>query len=335
MSKSFYFLLEEFLCYYLPHQRGYSPNTIRSYYTTLCSIIYWMENNQNIPKELIEITDFTKSRVNKWLMSIEQSGSSISTRNQRLAGLRSFLSFVVEEEIIYQNVLLELNSIHVKKAPRPITDFLTLEEVKGVLSIIPIDNSMSFKHYVILCTLYDSGTRVNELCNIKIEDIVFDKHCSIKICGKRNKTRIIYLSPIVAKQIKKYINQFGITEGYLFRNRYETKISDSGIDYIIKKYSQMANKSFPNLQNKKISAHTFRRSKATHMLLNGVNLSIIQRFLGHESIQTTEVYLEVGSQAMIEAVERNNKLILANTDFKDDSMLNKDTLEQIRLKLFR
>lgn len=83
------------------------------------------------------------------------------------------------------------------------------------------------------------------------------------------------------------------------------------MDYIIKKYVAIALEKIPSLKSKKVSAHTFRRSKATHMLQNGVSLPVIQRFLGHESIQTTEVYIEIGSEAIIKAVNESAALLMA------------------------
>ena len=114
-----------------------------------------------------------------------------------------------------------------------------------------------------------------------------------------------------------------------FCNRYGNRISDSGIDYILKKYAKIASVKEKTLGSKKVSPHILRRSKATHMLLNGASLPVIQRFLGHKSIQTTEAYLEIGSEAMIKAVEKAGKLIFMNgpqetvSSWKDPDILKR------------
>ena len=104
--------------------------------------------------------------------------------------------------------------------------------------------------------------------------------------------------------------------------------------YIIKKYTAVAAESLLSLKTKKVSAHTFRRSKATHMLLSGVSLPLIQRFLRHESIQTTEEYLEIGSEAMIQAVNRTGTLVLPLEKVDEaENWREADVMEQIRLKI--
>ena len=288
MFKEFYPLLEEFLCTYLPKQKGCSGHTITSYYTAISQYISWLADTQKVNKSKVQMFDFTKERVLSWLTSIEENGASVSTRNQRLAGARSFLAFASEEEPIYMETYLSVEKIKIKKGCKSSKDFLNHEEFQAILKAIPPGNDTSIRHYVLLSVLYDSAARIHEICHMRLEDISYGKNCSIKIYGKGRKTRIIYISSDAAALLKDYCKRFDVTEGIIFRNRYGNNLTDSGIDYIIKKYAAAAAESLPSLKTKKVSAHTFRRSKATHMLLSGVSLPIIQRFLGHESIQTTE-----------------------------------------------
>lgn len=336
MFKGFYPLLENFLCIYLPKQKGYSNHTITSYYAAISQYISWLGYVHHIEKSKVQVFDFTKERVLSWLLSIEENGSSVSTRNQRLAGTRSFLAYASEEEPIYMDTYLSVRNIKVKKGLKPSKDFLNQEEFQAILKAIPHGDDTSIKHYVILSVLYDSGTRVHEICNMRLEDISFGKNCSIKIFGKGRKTRIIYISSNAATLIKDYCKRFNIAEGILFRNRYGNHLTDSGIDYIIKKYTAVAAESLLSLKTKKVSAHTFRRSKATHMLLSGVSLPIIQRFLGHESIQTTEEYLEIGSEAMTQAINRTSSLVIPLERVDEcENWREADVMEQIRLKIYQ
>lgn len=334
MFKGFYSLLENFLCTYLPKQKGYSNHTVKSYYTSISQFISWLTDVKEIEKSKVQVFDFTKERVLSWLFSIEEGGASVSTRNQRLAGTRSFLAYASEEEPIYMETYLSVEKIKAKKACKPTKDFLNHEEFQAILKAIPPGSDISIKHYVLLSVLYESGVRIHEICNMRLEDISFGKNCSIKTFGKGRKTRIIYISSTAAELIKDYCKRFNIAEGILFRNRYGNQLTDSGVDYIIKKYTAVAAERLLSLRNKKVSAHTFRRSKATHMLLSGVSLPLIQRFLGHESIQTTEEYLEIGSEAMVQAVKRTGTLILPLEKADEAENWRKtDILEQIRLKI--
>ena len=280
------------------------------------------------------MSDFTKERVLSWLSNIEANGCTISTRNQRLAGIRSFLAFAADEEPVYMDIFIPIGKIHVKKGNKPSKDFLNQEEFQEILKSIPSGSELSIKHYVLLSTLYETGARVQEICDMKQEDISYGKNCSVKIYGKGRKTRIVYISSDMAAILKEYCTGFSVKEGNLFRNRYGETLTDSGIDYIIKKYTAIARERLPSLKYKKVSAHTFRRSKATHMLLDGVSLPVIQRFLGHESIQTTEEYLEIGSNAMIQAVAKSSSSILSEDKMNEAKKWeDEDILLQIRQKI--
>ena len=334
MFKGFYPLLEYFLCTFLPKQRGCSDHTVISYYTAISQFISWMEETHKIAKSKVRVFDLTKERVLSWLAYIEENGASVSTRNQRLAGVRSFLAFASEEEPIYMDTCLTVGKIKTKKGCKPSKDFLNHEEFQTVLKAIPPGGNTSIRHYVLLSVLYDSGARVHEICNVRLEDISFGKNCSIKIYGKGKKTRIVYISADVATLIREYCTKLDIAEGILFRNRYGKQLTDSGIDYIIKKYSTVASDGLLSLKAKKVSAHTLRRSKATHMLLSGVSLPVIQRFLGHESIQTTEDYLEIGSEVMIQAVNSTGTHVLPLEKVEEsEKWRDADVMERIRLKI--
>lgn len=334
MFKELYPLLEKFLCIYLPKQRGYSNHTVVSYYASLSQYISWLSETMGVKKEKIQVTDFTKSRVLSWLSCIEGNGCSTSIRNQRLAGIRSFLAFAADEEPVYMDAFLSVSRIRVKKGNKPSKDFLNQEEFVEILKSVPVGSELFVRHYVLLSTLYDTGARVQEICSMKPEDISYGKNCSVKIYGKGRKTRIVYISSDTATMLKEYCSRFDIKDGALFRNRYGESLTDSGIDYIIKKYTATAKSRLPSLMSKKVSAHTLRRSKATHMLLGGVSLPVIQRFLGHESIQTTEEYLEIGSEAMIQAVSKASASILSEKEMSEvRKWEDEDILTRIRLKI--
>jgi len=186
------------------------------------------------------VSDFTKERVLSWLSNIEANGCTISTRNQRLAGIRSFLAFAADEEPVYMDIFIPIGKIHVKKGNKPSKDFLNQEEFQEILKSIPSGSELSIKHYVLLSTLYETGARVQEICDMKQEDISYGKNCSVKIYGKGRKTRIVYISSDMAAILKEYCTGFSVKEGNLFRNRYGETLTDSGIDYIIKKYTAIA-----------------------------------------------------------------------------------------------
>ena len=165
-------------------------------------------------------------------------------------------------------------------------------------------------HYLLVTVLYDTAARVDESVRMNLEDFSFGTDNSIVIFGKGSKYRRIYLTSHSVKVITAYMKLTGRNSGAVFLNKNCQRISDSGIDYVLKKYAAIAAERMSSIKEKTISPHTLRRSKATHMLLNGASLPVIQRFLGHESIQTTEAYLDAGSEAMVQAVAEAEKQLI-------------------------
>lgn len=247
--------------------------------------------------------------------------------------LRSFFAFVTEENLIYAQTYFTIERICWKKEPKLSKDFLSIEELKGIMNCIGGNGDTSIKHYMLLCVLYESGARISELINMRVEDITYDRACYIKIFGKGQKYRNAYISTNVALMIKEYCRHFDIWRGYLFTSHCGTKMSESGVNYIIRRYVKMASEKIPSLLGKRVTAHTFRRSKATHMLQNGMNLVVIQHFLGHESLKTKEQYIDIGIQDLVNAANISQNTFYTTYQFWNNSYWNEVSEERIEHNL--
>ena len=240
------------------------------------------------------------------------------------------MSFAAENSPVYANAYIEAQTIKVKYASKSKKTFLTVEEYKALLHSIDISTKKGFDHYLLINVLYDTAARIDEVVKLDIENFSFGSKNTVIIYGKGSKYRIVYLTIHTVNLIKKYKQSTGREKGALFLNKNNVRISDSGVDYILKKYSALASELEPSIKDKVVSPHVIRRSKATHMLLNGASLPVIQRFLGHSSIKTTEAYLEVGSESMVKAVEAAGRLIFQddetfseNPSWKDPNILSR------------
>lgn len=311
MTKSFAGLLEYFVVTFALKEAGYSKETLRSYYTAVEQYIQWVCRIRSIPVEDVDVTCFRKDLIRAFLIHLEEDGKvSVSTRNQRRAAIVSFLGYARDVCPLYANAYIEAQSIKVKKAPKPDKSFLTVDEYECILNSIDINKRNGMMHYLLVTVLYDTAARVDEAVRMNLEDFSFGTDNSIVIFGKGSKYRRIYLTSHSVKVIKAYMKLTGRNSGAVFLNKNCQRISDSGIDYVLKKYAAIAAERMLSIKEKTISPHTLRRSKATHMLLNGASLPVIQRFLGHESIQTTEAYLDAGSEAMVQAVAEAEKQLI-------------------------
>ncbi len=308
MNKSFPSILSDYVLVHVKGEAGQSGATLRSYYTAIDQYVGWYTQMYKVRPEAMDAASFGKEDVRTFLNYLENSqGVSAGTRNLRRAGLVSFLEFARQVSPVYTQAYLDVRSIKAKKIPKPEKSFLTIEEYKAMLECIDITRRNGFGHYILVSILYDSAARVEEAVNMDFEHFNLSAEATVTILGKGAKYRTVYLTRPSATLISKAMERYGRKTGPVFLNKSGGRITDSGIDYVLKKYAALASKKEPTIGNKTVSPHTIRRSKATHMLLNGTSIATIQRFLGHENIQTTEEYLDLGSEAMVQAVAEAEK----------------------------
>lgn len=167
---------------------------------------------------------------------------------------------------------------------------------------------------VLLSLLYESGSRVQELADLKVGDIRTASPSTVKVTGKGEKRRIVPIMKPMSELLKKYLHENDLTEPYtfdypLFPNRAKGKLTRAGIAYIVKKYANEAIKEAPELFPDKLSPHCFRHSKAVHLLQSGINLVYIRDFLGHADIQTTEIYARIDGEMKRKALEKSHNLL--------------------------
>ena len=297
-------ILGNYFTKHLSLERRFSENTYKNYLITLKQFIDYLENNIGISRRSISISDFTKENILSFLMYVENElGCTSKTRNYKLTVINSFLEYAQSINPIYLRQYMDSKSIKLKRVVKEKMDYLTKDELETVFKAINLKHKDGYRHYVLLTVLYETATRVSELINIRIEDLFFNNESAyIKVLGKGFKERIIYINDSVVEMINEYRSKLNINDGYLFLNHSKQQMSRQGVNKIIDKYVEIAKKECPTLTHKRVSPHTFRHSKAVHFLENGTALPIIQRFLGHSSIQTTEIYLDITNEVVIDAV---------------------------------
>lgn len=284
-------LLQSFLTNYIVDECNYSLNTKKSYSTTFYLLIMFLDKNYNLKPNDIDFENINNEVILDFLNWLEiERDSSVSTRNQRLAVIKSFYKYVQYHEPSLFDTCNKILGIKSKKAPNKIISYFSEDEIK--IMITYLNNIKNFKLLTLICVLYETGCRVDELINIKITDITFSGSSSITITGKRNKVRIVPISDELVKVIEKYLNNYYIDygEGLLFYSKNKRKYSRNGINYLVDVLIKNLRQEYSDYYKKKYSPHSFRHSKATHLYNNGTPLLYIKDFLGHSTISTTEIY---------------------------------------------
>jgi len=323
--------LTEFLTAYLPCERGYSENTIKSYRDTMLLLLIYMKSVHGKTADRLEFNDITQERILGFLEWLEKERvCSASTRNARLAAIHSFfkyLQYKVPEQLAqWQRIL----SIKIKKAPRPTCSHLTAEGLNLLFQQPDTNTEKGRRDLVLISLLFESGMRIQELIDMTPARVTFGNPTLLSVTGKGNKSRFVPISEQVTSLLRTYMTENNLIEPYanqypLFGSNRRCKFTRMGITSILKKYTDKARKINPTLIPDKITPHSMRRSKAMVLLKAGVNIVSIRDFLGHASVTTTEIYARADNEQKIKAIEHtalSNKVDEFPVWQKDKGLLN-------------
>jgi site-specific recombinase XerD len=318
MKNNFAECLTLYFTNFLQLQRGLSANTISSYSDTFLLLFKFLREEYAIPPEKISFDKIDSTKIVcfcQWLE--EKRNSSIKTRNLRLTAIHSFYRFVLTMNPHMIQICKLIIEIPMKKEEEKIPVHLSVSEIKMLLAEPDTNTKQGIRDLTILSLLYETGARVSELINLKLNDLNLNDNSYVYIRGKGRKTRLIPISFDLRKLIKVYLQSNKIDdtsrEQYLFINSRGNKLTRPGINYILNKYVQKASEKNVQYFKVKVSAHVIRHSKAMSLLLSGINLIYIRDFLGHSSITTTEHYARTNPEFLRAAIESNS------LNFPDDT----------------
>lgn len=303
--------ISRFFSEYLPYERNYSSNTIASYRDTFVQFIDYMRKVKNIELGRLTLAFLTKDNIRGFLVYlVDRHSCSQATKNLRLAAFHTFTRYLQYIDIGRLAQWQDVLSIKCVKSQKKEINYFNLDGIKLLLGQPDTSTRNGRRHLAILSLMYDTGARVQEIADLTVDSVRVDSEpYTIKIAGKGHKIRIV---PLVKEQVailKEYIRENNLDNSNLFRhplffNNRNEKLTRTGITYIFKIYANMARKLNSQLVPDPVSCHSLRHSKAMHLLQAGVNIVIIRDFLGHSSIQTTDIYARADSKAKHEALEK-------------------------------
>lgn len=293
MNPSLTVLITSFFADHLPNVAGCSENTIKSYRDTFVLLFKFADIRHLCPRGRIGINLFYKENILSFLEWLESDrNAGISTRNQRLAALKSFSRYVSSRSVEYIDIFQQILDIKPKKNISKTVDYLTVDAVSLLLKQPCAATRNGIRDMALLSLLYESGCRVQEIIDIQFGSLSLVHPATITVIGKGKKMRVIPISPNAASIIGSYVEKHHIInpQQNLFYNNRGEPLTRSGVSYILRKYTNMARQECPGLFGANIHPHVLRHSKAMHLLESGVNLIYIRDFLGHSSVTTTEIY---------------------------------------------
>ena len=293
---------------YLPGVKNLSGNTILAYRDAFRLLLAYCRDYENLPPEKLRIESLNDKILLRFLDWLQQErGSSVATRNNRLAAVHSFFRYVQVQEPGQLLTCQRILQVPFKKHQQPIIQHLTPEQTKDLLAAPGMKTQADRRNTTLLSLLYDSGARVQELCDLRVCDIRLDHSAIIKLTGKGHKSRNIPLVTNTVELLRSYMEENGLLingnqDAPLFFNQRRTKLTRGGVSHILKKYADVLAAKYPNVP-KKLSPHVLRHSKAMHLYQAGVNLVYIRDILGHVDIVTTDIYARADTESKRKVLE--------------------------------
>jgi len=297
--------------HYLPMVRNCSKNTIASYADGFVIFFRFFREEKGKKHYQIDYADITLQTMDEYVLWMQNSLKySASTQKHRITAVSAFLKYASQREMRAVGSFNAVAGVITPKVPKVPAPYFTIEEMAVILHLPNCTESNGIRDAALLCLMYDSGARAQEMCDIIIGDVKLGKTGTLKLRGKGNKIREVPISDDTVRIVQKYLNdrEKSIHRNYsepLFSSQRLETITTASIRYIVQKYVAKAKESSPEMfLEKGYSPHSFRHSKAIHMLKAGVPLIYIRNFLGHESVQTTEQYLRMNQESAAEILQK-------------------------------
>lgn len=305
----FFSMTLEFLETYLPLQLGRSPKTIKSYRDSLTVFRRYLFDSQHLSVSAFKFDDCSQKCIQNFIIFLKENGNSPGTCNQRLTALKSYLWFASDRNIAVQSVALGIARVPLCKVPEKEKKLLTAEALSAILQQ-PENTKMGLRDRAIMILLYDSAIRVDELLSLRLKDLsLHTDNPYIRISGKGNKERIVAITLKTRDHLKQYLSIYHIKETivnpYVFYTKIKgttDKMSSGNVERFIRQYAKSASEKCLEIPEK-VYPHMFRRTRATDLYQNGVELELVSRILGHSSTETTKVYAKPSIEMLRIAIE--------------------------------
>ena len=287
-------LVQNFFTHHLVCQRRASPQTVASYRDTFRLLLqHRCQRTGKKPSDLT-VEDLQAPAILEFLDSLEKNrGNSIQTRNARLAAIRSFFRLVALREPDRIELAAQVLAIPVKRADHRLIGYLARPEMEAILAAPDTRTWTGRRDYALLLTLYNTGARISETLTLRQHQLVFGATTLLHLKGKGRKERSVPLWPTTSRTLRTWITECGDSgDRILFPNARGGSLSTDGATYILQQAVQRALPACPTLKTKNISPHVIRHTTAMHLLQSGVEIAVIALWLGHESLDTTHMYIQ-------------------------------------------
>lgn len=285
--------LQAFFTDRLVRQRQASPQTIAAYRDTWRLLLVFAAQRTATPPSKLDIADLDAPLVGAFLDHLERDrGNSVRTRNARLAAIRSLFRYAALRHPEHAELIARVLAIPPKRFERSLVTFLTADEVNALLAAPDRTTPTGRRDHALLLLAVQTGLRVSELIGLRYADVHLGTGAHVSCSGKGRKQRITPLTGGTVGVLRVWLaERGGGPADPLFPTRTGTPLSRDAIERRLARYTAAAAAGCPSLRAKRVSAHVLRHTAAMRLLQAGVDTSVIALWLGHERLDTTQIYL--------------------------------------------
>lgn len=305
---SFAPLLERFFTQRLMQQRQASPHTISSYRDTFRQFLKFVQRRLQKPPSRLSFEEIDAPLIMAFLNDLEKRQSlSVRSRNLRLTAIHSFFRYAAFEAPTHSAQIQRVLAIPSKRFTRTLVNFLTRAEVDALLAAPDQRTWSGRRDHAFLLVAVQTGLRLSEMTGLKREDIIFGTGAHVRVIGKGRKERCTPIAKSTLVVLKVWLREPQRGDGdILFPSARGERLSVHGVQYILNKHRMAASRVCSSLSKKKVTVHRLRHTMAMDLLQAGVDRSVIALWLGHESVETTQIYLEATLAMKEEALARTS-----------------------------
>lgn len=322
-TKSLASLLEAFFLDRLIRQRQASPETVASYRDAFRLLLSFAQERLKKQPSSLTIEDLDSPFIGTFLEHLEKDrGNSARTRNIRLAAIRSFFGYLALQEPASSAVIQRVLAIPNKRHKRKPVDFLTRPEMEALLAAPDLKTWAGRRDHALLLLALQTGLRLSELIGLRCEDVILGAGAHVRCQGKGRKERCTPLLKDTVPVLRHWLRECAhVPANYLFPNTRGGPLSRSGVQYLVAKHIATAKKRCPSLDRKRVSPHVLRHSAAMAWLQCGIDRSVIALLLGHESADTTQMYLHASLELKEKALAKTDPLDAPSSRYRPDDTL--------------
>ena len=317
--------LQRFFADWLIAQREASPHTVASYRDTFRLLLGYASRQLARQPTDLSVTDIDADLVAGFLAFVEDGrNNGVRTRNVRRAAIRGFFRFVAIREPALLLHCQRVLAIPAKRETKRTVDFLERAEAAALLAMPDLSTWIGRRDRNLLLVALQTGLRVSELIGLNVGDVILgpSRQPHVRCRGKGRKERATPLRGDSAKALAEWLpERAGAAREPLFASNRNGRFSRDGIERIVRKYTRLASAACPSLAGKRVSPHTLRHTAAMELLRSGVGCTVIALWLGHESAETTQVYLHADMQIKKEAMERTRPVDVPKGVYRPDDKL--------------